>query len=431
MSAGKTPIDDFYTKLTVAAAVFSVVYEISIVMYAGWPPDSGPWVDHEHFLFGRDFINTWLGGRSAFYGGPGRWFDFSVYNEAIRQTLGIPYPDTYWSYPPHVVLFAWPFGLMPYYPAYIAWCAVGIALYLFASSSVIPRERLLFLMVAPGIAVCIFFGQNGFYTSALLIGGLLNRERRPVLAGILFGILTFKPQLGLLVPVVLLLERRWIVIASAVATTAVLVILTAMLFGWNIWIEFWDKVVPQQQEIMDRIAGLLFGMIGSVFSSARLWDFPLNVAWAMQWIVSALAFAAVVWTYWKPRDPALSLALFVTATFLFAPYILNYDMVIFGFVVALLRDRRDITTRDHWLLVTVWSLPATTMLAVVVWIPLTPLVLIAFAIWLVSLLVLSDGGPIRLLSRTAGTASPNAFGSDQAARFAATFSGTRRTLSSA
>ena len=43
------------------------------------------------------------------------------------------------------------------------------------------------------------------------------------------------------------------------------------------------------------------------------------------------AFAAVVWAYWKRRDPALSRALFVTATFLVTPYILNYDMVVFGF----------------------------------------------------------------------------------------------------
>ena len=188
-----------------------------------------------------------MGGRSVFGGGPAAWFDLRAYNAALRDMLGTAYPEHFWSYPPHVLLFIWPFGLMPYLPAYIAWCAIGIALYLFACSSAIPRERLLFLAVAPGVAVCIFFGQNGFYTAALLIGGLLCLDRRPVLAGVLFGILTIKPQLGLLLPVILLLERRWVTIASAVATTAVLVAATSMLFGWNIWIEFWQKVVPQQQ----------------------------------------------------------------------------------------------------------------------------------------------------------------------------------------
>ena len=401
----QTTVDDFYGKWTVAAAVFFVTLEIFYLVFAGLPPIGKPWVDGTHFVLGRDFLNTWMGGRSAFFGGPAPWFDLRVYNEALQHMLGTDYPEHYWSYPPHLMLFIWPFGLMPYLPAYIAWCAVGVALYLFACSSVVPRERLMFLAVAPGIAVCIFFGQNGFYTAALLIGGLLCLDRRPVLAGVLFGILTIKPQMGMLLPVVLLLERRWVTIASAVATTAVLVVATAMLFGWNIWFEFWQKVVPQQQALMTTGGGVLYAVISSVFYGGRLWDFPLNVDWAMQWFVSALAFGAVIWTYWKPRDPALSLALLITATFLFTPYILNYDMVVFGFVIVLLRDRGDITMRDHWLLVIVWTLPVTMMLAAVVWIPLAPLVLIAFAIWLMCLLVLSDGHPVRPLPGRAATVS--------------------------
>jgi alpha-1,2-mannosyltransferase len=396
--SGQSSIEDLYAKLTVAAAVFLVLHEIGAVVFAGRPPAGTPWLDHQHFVFGRDFLNTWLGGRSIFFGGPAPWFDFRVYNEAIQQILGVPYPVTYWSYPPHLVLFAWPFGLMPYLPAYIAWCAIGIALYLFACSSAVPRDRLLFLAVAPGIAVCIFFGQNGFYTAALLIGGLLNRERRPVLAGILFGILTIKPQLGLLVPVVLLLERRWLTIAAAAVTAAVLVALTATLFGWGVWIAFWQQVVPQQVWLTETSDGLLYSMVASAFYGARLMDLPLSVAWAVQYVVATLALAAVVWTYWKHRDPALSLALFVTATFLFTPYILNYDMVVFGFVVALLRDRSDNTMRDHWLLIAVWTLPVTMMLSAIGRVPLAPIVLIAFAVRLIWLMAQSDSSEVCLPS---------------------------------
>jgi alpha-1,2-mannosyltransferase len=396
--SGQSSIEDLYAKLTVAAAVFLVLHEIGVVVFAGWPPAGTPWLDHQHFVFGRDFLNTWLGGRSIFFGGPAPWFDFRVYNQAIQQILGVPYPVTYWSYPPHIVLFAWPFGLMPYLPAYIAWCAIGIALYLFVCSSAVPRDRLLFLAVAPGIAVCIFFGQNGFYTAALLIGGLLNRERRPVLAGILFGILTIKPQLGLLVPVVLLLERRWLTIAAAAVTAAVLVAFTAMLFGWSVWIAFWQQVVPQQVWLTETSDGLLYSMVASAFYGARLIDLPLSVAWDIQYVVATLAFAAVVWAYWKRRDPALSLALFVTATFLFTPYILNYDMVVFGFVVALLRDRTDNTMRDHWLLIAIWTLPVTMMLSAIGRVPLAPIVLIAFAVWLIRRMMQSDSSEVRLPS---------------------------------
>ncbi len=404
--ADQASVNDLYAKLTVAAAVFFVMLEISYLVIAGLPPLGKPWIDGTHFVLGRDFINTWMGGRSVFGGGPAAWFDARAYNAALRAMLGADYPEHFWSYPPHVLLFIWPFGLMPYLPAYVAWCGIGIALYLIACSGAVPRARFMFLAVAPGIAVCIFFGQNGFYTSALLIGGLLCRDRRPVLAGVLFGILTIKPQIGLLLPVILLLERRWVTIASAVLTTAALIVATAMLFGWSIWIEFWQKILPQQQWLTVHGGGLLFEMVSSVFYGARLLHLPFAIAWAMQGLVAVSAFAAVVWAYWQRRDPALSLALLVTATFLVTPYILNYDMVVFGFVVALLRDRDDNTIGDHWLYVAVWTLPVAMMIAAVAWIPLAPIVLIAFAGRLIWRLKQSGGSEVRPLpARVASVAA--------------------------
>jgi alpha-1,2-mannosyltransferase len=395
--SGKTPIDEFYAKWTVGAAVFFVTLEIFYLVLAGLPPANKLWIDNTHYLIGRDFINTWMGGRAALGVGPAALFDLQTYNATLRDMLGAPYPEHFWVYPPQVLLFMWPFGLLPYLPAYLAWCVIGVALYLFASSGVIPRQRLLFLAVAPGVAVCIFFGQNGFYTAALLIGGLLSLERRPVLAGVLFGILSVKPQLGLLLPVILLLERRWLTIAAAVATVTALVITTTMLFGWNVWIEFWQKAVPLQQWLTAHGGGLLFAMMSSVFYGARLMHLPTALAWALQGTVAALALAAVVWTYWRRRDPALSLTLFITATFLVTPYILNYDMVVLGFVVALLREHPDNTMRDHWLLIAVWTLPVTMMIAAVGWIPLAPIVLIAFASRLVWRLAQSDRREVRPL----------------------------------
>src|ERR1700728_4590549 len=195
---GKTAVDDdVYDKLGIAAAVFFVVAAIGLAIFSGWPPAHGPWFDPQHYLIGRDFISPWMGGRSIASGGPAPWFDYHVYNDALHRMLGDQYPPTFWSYPPHIMLFLWLFGLLPYLGAYVVWCAVRIALYLLACSGAVDRGKLWFLALAPGIGVCVFFGQNGFYTAALLAGGLLNRERRPVLAGILFGILTIKPHLGL------------------------------------------------------------------------------------------------------------------------------------------------------------------------------------------------------------------------------------------
>ena len=208
---------------------------------------------------------------------------------------------------------------------------------------------------------------------------LLALDRRPVLAGILFGILTIKPQLGLLLPLMLLLERRWLTIAVALATATCLVAVTAVVFGPDVWLAFWHKVVPQQQWLTAHGEGLLMVMVASVFYGARLVHLPEGFAWAMQGVVAALAVGAVVWAFWKRRDRALALSLLITATFLVTPYILNYDMVVLGFAVALLRERTDNTMADHWLLIAVWTLPVAMMLAAAAFIPLAPMVLVGFA----------------------------------------------------
>jgi hypothetical protein len=209
---------------------------------------------------------------------------------------------------------------------------------------------------------------------------------------VLFGILTIKPQLGLMLPVVLVVTGRWRTIASAVITTVVLVAATTWLWGPEIWTEFVAKVVPQQRFLQEHGDGLLFLQIPSIFYAARHVGLPLGFSWTLQALMSAVTVAAVAWTYWRRRDPILSTALLVIAIFLVSPYTLNYDMVIFGWVLALLRQRGGNEPVDHYLIMALWTLPAAMMIAGLIYIPLAVLVLSAFAARLVWQLAHSETG---------------------------------------
>ena len=123
------------------------------------------------------------------------------------------------------------------------------------------------------------------------------------------------------------------------STTIALLAATALWFGPDVWIEYVRKVTPQQHWLLTEGGGLLVPMVASAFVNARLIGLPLAADWVVQGVSSAAALAMVVWAFWRRRDPVLSLAVFVTATFLFSPWMLNYDMVIFGWVIALLRER--------------------------------------------------------------------------------------------
>lgn len=379
-SPSRSRANAVYARFTFASGVLFLAVAVAYFSSTQWRGFAKPPLDFSGFAIGRDFLNTWMAGRSAFAGGPAAWFDFATYNAALKEVTGRPDLLPYhWSYPPHLLLFVWPLGLLPYLPAYVLWCVVGLALCLLvARSAGVARSHAMFLAVAPAVAVNVLGGQNGFFTAALLIGGLVQLDRRPVLAGILFALLTIKPQFGLLLPVLLIMTGRWRVIAATVIATAVLVAATSLWFGPAIWPEYFAKVMPyQHQAILD--AGDFGWPVSSAFVDARRVGLPPQVAWAAQAISSGAAVAIVIWAFWRRRDPMLSLALFVTATFLFTPYMLNYDMVALAVVVALLRERSDNTPADHVLALAVWTLPLSMLVLGFASVPIASLVLPAFA----------------------------------------------------
>jgi alpha-1,2-mannosyltransferase len=380
------PAPDFYAKFIVAAAVFFAVLELTYFLFSDLPSFWKPSLDaFGKTAIGRDFLNAWMGGRSALGEGPAAWFDHRVYNQHLLDFIGVADMHSYvWSYPPHVVLLLWPLGLLPYLPAFVLWTLCGVAVFLYAAArGGVERKHLLFIAIAPAAAIDVFIGQNGFFTAAILICGLVQLDRRPLLSGLLFGILTIKPQLGLLLPLMLAMTGRWRTMLAAAATTAALVAATAWLYGPDVWTQCLAKVVPQQQFIQEHGDGLLLLQISSAFYAARLVGLSSGAAWALQAVVSAVAIAAVIWTFRCRRDPVLSMALLIAATFLVTPYSLNYDMVVLGWVLALLRQREGNEPIDHYLIIAVWTLPLTMMLAGLIHIPLAMPVLAAFAARLV------------------------------------------------
>jgi len=365
--------DDVYAKMTAVAVVFAMV-SIGAYLFISKPP-----YDMAGYLIGRDFVNTWMGARAALAGHPAAWFDFDAYNTALRQLFGPEFPQHNWSYPPDLLLFTWPLGFLPYPLALAIWSLDGFALYMVIAAAGERRpSHLLMLAVAPAVVVNLVGGQNGFFTAVLLIGGLSLLDRRPIVSGILFGLLMIKPQLGLLLPLMLALTARWRSIASAAVTTLVLVGITAAIFGAHVWIDYVNVALPMQQRVLTHGGGIILPMMPTAFMNARLAGLPLDWVWVVQAIVSAAAIAAVVWTFRRRRDPVLSTALFVTASFLVTPYMFNYDMVVFGWVLAQMRGHEGTGTLDDHLAILVWTLPVTTMLLGLASIPISCLVLVAF-----------------------------------------------------
>ena len=150
------------------------------------------------------------------------------------------------QYPPVFLLVAAALAQLPYLPALALWQAATLALYLLAIRAIIVSspspgrvgirgDWLLLALAFPAVFINLGHGQNGFLTAALFGGALALLDRRPLVAGVLIGLMIYKPQFGLMIPLVLLATGRWRVIVAAAATVLVLLLLTLAAFGTEVW----------------------------------------------------------------------------------------------------------------------------------------------------------------------------------------------------
>jgi hypothetical protein len=207
----------FFFAVTAAAYVFTV--------------SSGQGIprDGTTLVVGRDFLNFWMYGRAAVTPDPGHIYDAAAYNQELAALLGPGYPGQNWSYPPSIMLLAAPFGQFGYLSALLAWTVLSVGIFASVARRNLSGRLLLALMLSPAALLCIASGQNSLMTAALLIAIFAWLDSRPVAAGILIGLLTLKPQVGLLLPVMLIASGRWRVFWSAAAVSLAIAGLTAAL----------------------------------------------------------------------------------------------------------------------------------------------------------------------------------------------------------
>ena len=184
---------------------------------------------HNHLVnavgrpFGDDWVNYWSAAYLALHGRAAEIYDLHVFHAFQETIVGSPLDGYHYSYPPVMLLLTAPFALIPYVPALFVWLSASWYAFYRALKLAMPgRGVLLLALAAPAVLINAVGGQNGCWTAALLGGGLSLLERRPYLAGALFGTMIYKPHLALLLPVALVAGRQWRAIAAAALTAGAL-----------------------------------------------------------------------------------------------------------------------------------------------------------------------------------------------------------------
>ena len=239
-------------------------------------------------------------------------------------------------YPPIFLLLCLPFALLPFVLMTAVWLATTTAAYAVAIFAVLPRPSLAVLFLCyPAVFINAGYGQNGALSAALLGVAAWSLDRRPVLGGVCFGLLAYKPHLGLLVPLTLLLAGRWRSFLAAAATVLILAALTTAVFGPEIWAAYTGRAADARRWLEADDVNYLEKWI-SLYGAIRLHGGSLAVAYGAQAVLGALAGGAYLLTLWRRRDAnGTTQVAALTATIPFCtPFLLEYDLLILAVPMA-------------------------------------------------------------------------------------------------
>lgn len=271
-----------------------------------------------------DFYVFWAAAKLALQGLPLDAFDVARIAEVAQVTHDDWMP---WAYPPGFLLLVAPFGLLPFAPAWAAFNAAGIAALLLALRP-FAAGRLQVLLaagLAPAMLPCLLVGQTTLLWLAGLIGALAAlRARRPVLAGILIGLLTLKPQLGLLIPFALIAAGHWRTVFAAAVTTLLLAAGPTVLFG----AAYWPEMLAMMEQHGDTVRGAIAGLtlMISPYSALAALGIPEPAALALQWVLTAGCALSVALAWRSPSaDFDTRAAVLLTAIPLASPYLWHYE----------------------------------------------------------------------------------------------------------
>ncbi len=290
---------------------------------------------------GSDFSQVWIAGKETLAGNPDMPYDVARHIAAQRQEFGAQSGVFGWHYPPYFLAPAALLAHLPYLQALLLWQGATLALYLLVMAAIMrdsviaPKFVVSAALAYPAVIINLGHGQNGFLTAALLGGGFYCLDRRPLLAGVLFALLAYKPQFGLCLPLFLLLDGRWRAIGAAAGTLAVMTLASIAAFGVESWRAFFASLSFTREAVIEQGA-TGFEKIQSVFAAARLLGADVATAYFWQSAVTVMALAALVWLVRSGADARVKAAGAIGATLLSTPYSLDYDLTAFAPAIALL-----------------------------------------------------------------------------------------------
>ena len=259
---------------------------------------------------------------------------FAAFWQAHLAPLGVPHWAPYVR--PSIFSFLLhPIAALPYYRALWLWLGAGLSAYLAAVGLLLRRLRLpgfllpVYAGFFPAIVGIISGADASFFLLALALALILLERKRDVLAALALTMCLCKFNLVLLIPILLLLHRRYRALVSfamgGVLIAAASIALTPV-----------RDYVTAVAEAQSKTAGFFpVGLRGFSAAIGQPWCYP---------VLAGAVFVLCCWLMKRlPMTEAFCIAL--TGALLVSPYVTWYDSTLLALPVAVVFARSAMAMR--------------------------------------------------------------------------------------
>jgi alpha-1,2-mannosyltransferase len=357
-----------------------------------------PWNLSEGYMigapFGRDFVNFWLGGHLAWSGNLHPLFDLGAYNDTVATRFHHNHDDKFvFSYPPLILPFLAPFGLLPYVPALFIW--TGFNLVCLAVATRMLRGRIALASAAclsPAALVMVLYGHFGGMLALAAIVCLIHGKDRPWVAGACLGLLSVKPQFAVMIGLFLLIRGAWQTIIIGIAVCVGLALISIALFGLQPWQSFLHWTIPLQERLLRNIAAQGASTTISLYTGLRIAGVAPVIAQGLQYLLALLLIGGAAFLLRTRHLSPPILAIALLTTLLALPYSNHYDLAIAAPALTVAFFDSDMPQQDRIPLspitLLLWLMPILTMVSLI-WLNSLPIVNVAAPVCLVLLMIQS------------------------------------------
>lgn len=312
-----------------------------------WNISTSGLIDRSGNLKGTDFLYFYTLGSIALTHHGVDLYNMRAQAEIAAQRVpaaaGIQYLPLY---PPQVSIFFAPFAWLSYPLALSLWLVFstliyGLCCYLVWRAAPNLHDHgftvLILAFAFPAFWHLIAWGQTSVLALALFVLAFFElRKQHDFFAGLAFGCLIFKPQLGLAVAIVFLITLRWKVITGALLSATAELMLA--------WLYYGPEPLREWSHVLLNIPSVLPLLEPKPYQTHCLrtfWSMLVpapSISFAL-YVITALIIAGFVVACWRsPLPLSLRYSALLLSTVLLAPHLTVYDLIVLAPAFLLLSD---------------------------------------------------------------------------------------------